>query len=207
MTATDPLPYPTPTRLRLAAGIAAGQVKHHAFARPQSFWRRGLDEARVTADLAQLTQAGLAELGEPTDDGGRVCTVTLTALGRAWRVRGTEHPLTAEGVRGALDMLGGTGAEVADTLRAGRWLGHYGRSCDCPVAVCLRAVLPGAGHVGIGLELARVYSTPEAMGTPLSVPLPQPVRAFVDEFDGRDGRAPGHLDLIAETTQIGEEST
>jgi hypothetical protein len=78
------LPYPTPTRLRLADAIAAGQVKHYHWINP---WT--CDTARnanVSARVAELVAAGLAEIPDPPDDLPE-SLVRLTPDGMAWVTR------------------------------------------------------------------------------------------------------------------------
>jgi len=51
--------------------------------------------------------------------------------------------VTADDVRAALDALGGTADEVAETLRAKGVKGVPGSACDCVLAVYLRDTFGG----------------------------------------------------------------
>jgi hypothetical protein len=74
------LPYPTPTRLRLADAIAANEVKHYHWLSP---WSCDIVRDRnVSARVDELVAAGLAEI--PPDDGDGWAYVELTDEGRAW---------------------------------------------------------------------------------------------------------------------------
>lgn len=76
--------HPTPTRLRLADAIAGGWVKHFHWIEP---WT--CDTARdaaVTARVAELVAAGLAEIPDPPDDLPE-SMVRLTPDGMAWVTR------------------------------------------------------------------------------------------------------------------------
>jgi hypothetical protein len=81
------LPYPTPTRLRLAEAIARGQIHHYPFTKPETY-----DETTgnlVTARVAEFVAAGLAGIPEPSEHNyatveHNYATVVLTAAGRAW---------------------------------------------------------------------------------------------------------------------------
>jgi hypothetical protein len=78
------LPYPTKHRLSLADAIAAGQVLHYHWINP---WT--CDTARnanVSARVAELVAAGLAEIPDPPDDLPE-SLVRLTPDGVAWVTR------------------------------------------------------------------------------------------------------------------------
>jgi hypothetical protein len=100
------LPYPTPTRLRLADAIAAGQVKHYHWINP---WT--CDTARdaaVTSRVAELVAAGLAEIPAPPDDLPE-SMVRLTPDGMAWVTRArtaAEGPVSTSPETGPRDPLG-----------------------------------------------------------------------------------------------------
>jgi hypothetical protein len=82
--AESALPYPTPTRLRLADSIAVGQILHYHWINP---WT--CDTARdrnVTARVAELVAARLAEIPDPPDDLPE-SYVRLTPEGMAWVTR------------------------------------------------------------------------------------------------------------------------
>ncbi len=92
-------PYPTPTRLRLADAIAAGQVKHY-------HWVNGwscdtVRDANVTARVDELVKAGLAEIPPRADLPESI--VRLTADGMAWVTRArTREPVSEEAMDAAL---------------------------------------------------------------------------------------------------------
>jgi hypothetical protein len=77
------LPYPTPTRLRLAESIDRGEIRHYPFIQPQTTCQTTGNI--VTARVAEFVAAGLAEIPEPTDHDYSL--VLLTVVGRAWRER------------------------------------------------------------------------------------------------------------------------
>lgn len=88
MAVVSGLPYPTPTRLDLANAIVADQVRHYHWERP---WTCLLSTDReVTARVAELVRAGLAELGEPAE-GLPWSMVALTEAGTAWLHRARER--------------------------------------------------------------------------------------------------------------------
>lgn len=88
------LPYPTPTRLDLAAGITNGEVTGYPGWTPPRAWRRRnqLDEREVTAAVLELIRAGIA-CWSPADGTLPARTaedrvlVVLTEAGRAWVAR------------------------------------------------------------------------------------------------------------------------
>lgn len=77
------LPYPTPTRLRLADSIAAGHVRYFHWHNP---WACDTaTDGNVSARVTELVRAGLAmipNLGEHNPPNHT--TVELTDAGRAW---------------------------------------------------------------------------------------------------------------------------
>jgi hypothetical protein len=77
------LPYPTPTRLRLADSIAAGHVRYFHWHKP---WACDTaTDGNVSARVTELVRAGLAmipNLGEHNPPNHT--TVELTVAGRAW---------------------------------------------------------------------------------------------------------------------------
>jgi hypothetical protein len=87
------LPYPTPTRLRLAEAIREGDVRHYHWEKP---WTCDIPRDRnVTARVAEFVAAGLASLGEPTSAvraGGTYSAVTMTELGDDWYLRAMRGP-------------------------------------------------------------------------------------------------------------------
>jgi hypothetical protein len=76
------LPY-TPTRLRLARAIAAGQVEHYPFITPETSDRT--TGRLVTANVRLLVGAGLAEI-PAVDPAGphNYSVVRLTPAGELW---------------------------------------------------------------------------------------------------------------------------
>ena len=84
----------------------------------------------------------------------------------------------ADGVTRALALLGSTADQVAWALARRVFVGEPGESRGCPVAAYLRATLTPTCPVSVGA--ARVYVFGERL---VSVPLPDPVRLFVDAFD------------------------
>jgi hypothetical protein len=96
--AESALPFPTKTRLRLADAIAAGQVKHYHWEKPWSC--DTVRDAAVTARVADLVAAGLAEIPDPPVYPWATYTipesiVRLTPEGMAWVTRAR----TSEGHR------------------------------------------------------------------------------------------------------------
>jgi hypothetical protein len=92
--AESALPYPTPTRLRLADAIAANQVKHYHWVKP---WSCDIvRDANVTARVAELVAAGLAEIPAA---GGNLpeSFVRLTPDGMAWVTRARTSKISTEG--------------------------------------------------------------------------------------------------------------
>lgn len=87
------LPYPTPTRLRLADAIAAGKVLHYYWRTPVTF--DIVTDNQVTARVDELVRAGLATITPPaTDTPGEPGSVSLTPDGMAWVTRArTREPL------------------------------------------------------------------------------------------------------------------
>ncbi len=84
------LPYPTPNRLMLADGIAAGEVHGYpGWVKPKVFWRSGLAERCVTARVAELmaTEPPLAAWDHAPEYATEKVPVRLTGDGRAWRDR------------------------------------------------------------------------------------------------------------------------
>lgn len=82
--AENALPYPTKTRLLLADAIAAGQVLHYHWINP---WTCDtVRDAAVTARVAELVAAGLAEIPAPPEDLPE-SYVRLTPDGVAWVAR------------------------------------------------------------------------------------------------------------------------
>lgn len=79
------LPYPTPTRLRLADAIAAGHIRHYHWVNPQSI--DTVRDVHVTWRLAELVAAGLAAFGEREDPVLSWSTAVLTPDGMAWVTR------------------------------------------------------------------------------------------------------------------------
>lgn len=75
-----PRPYPTPTRLRLLRHIAAGELVHYHFIRPET--RNRVTDGLYTAAVAELVAADLADLGAPDD--GLQSDVRLTESGRQY---------------------------------------------------------------------------------------------------------------------------
>lgn len=82
--AESALPFPTPTRLRLADAIAAGRVRHYPFQRPQTF--NDTNGQLVTAKVQLLLAAGLVEVPDPPAD-YNYSIVRLTPEGMAWVTR------------------------------------------------------------------------------------------------------------------------
>lgn len=81
--AESALPYPTPTRLRLADAIAAGEITHYHFLRPET--RNTVTDGLMTMRVAELVAAGLAEI--PPGDFFQTSKVRLTPDGMAWVTR------------------------------------------------------------------------------------------------------------------------
>lgn len=86
--------YPTHTRLNLARGIDAGQVRWITFKTPEARWRQDdLDREgrKVTAEVKFLAQAGAAivDFDHPNDDGSY--PVALTKAGKVWLAAGQER--------------------------------------------------------------------------------------------------------------------
>lgn len=104
----------------------------------------------------------------------------------------TGYLLTPEGIRSALQALGDSAEQVAQTLAAG---GHRGvpSSCgDCPVARYLGAVYPGC-EVSVGVGRAHVVSF--TGGPPVSAAVPISVAMFIAAFDEPGTSAREYLEL------------
>lgn len=86
------LPYPTPTRLKLADAIDSPDPTVRVYGYPdwengpQAYLRDGLNERLVTARVVELIAAGLARWDRDTGGSGGA-RVVLTDEGRAWRQR------------------------------------------------------------------------------------------------------------------------
>lgn len=87
------LPYPTPTRLRLAESIIAGHIRHYHFTIPET--RDEATDSLVTARIQPLVAAGLVDLGAPQYEGGN-SRVWLTPAGAEWYARGTAGSTSPE---------------------------------------------------------------------------------------------------------------
>jgi hypothetical protein len=107
------LPYPTPTRLRLADAIAANQVKHYHWVKP---WSCDIvRDANVTARVAELVAAGLAEI---PDHGEPESMVRLTPGGMAWVTRARTSKISTEGEGpGSTSPEPGPPPELRDEVR------------------------------------------------------------------------------------------
>lgn len=71
---------PTPTRLRMARVIAAGEVRHYPFFAPETICQTTGDIC--TARVRRLVDAGLVALGEATEHNYSI--VSLTPAGEEW---------------------------------------------------------------------------------------------------------------------------
>jgi len=157
------LPYPTPTRLRLADAIAANQVKHYHWINP---WT--CDTARdaaVTSRVAELVRAGLAEIPDPSDDLPE-SLVQLTPDGMAWVTRARtreEGPVSTspETGPGWVDEATGlkSGGLVAACSVCGS-LDHYEHpaECTCPPLKPNHGTRENRGHL-LGCPMLRAKST------------------------------------------------
>lgn len=72
----------TPTRIRLAIEINAGTVRHYGNWRKPDTYRNDGCGPRVTRDVKQLVDLGLAAYGMPGPAG--YSAVELTDAGRQW---------------------------------------------------------------------------------------------------------------------------
>lgn len=88
------LPYPTPTRLRLADAIAAKEIRHYFWLRPWS--RDTARDANVSARVNELVAAGLVEIPQP-DGHDTYSIVVLTGAGREWYERAKNGDKEGEG--------------------------------------------------------------------------------------------------------------
>jgi hypothetical protein len=108
------LPY-TPTRLRLAKAIAAGEVEHYPFVSP---WTWDQTTGRlVTANVRLLVDVGLAEI-PAVDPAGphNYSVVRLTPAGEQWLARGTKDDAEFEAwLAAAGKALNEALAKVIDT--------------------------------------------------------------------------------------------
>jgi hypothetical protein len=79
-----PALYPTPARRLLARCIDAGEVRHYDWTEPLTVWTGPdmLNDRKVTADVAELVLAELANYGP--DRGLPYTRPELTDAGRAW---------------------------------------------------------------------------------------------------------------------------
>lgn len=82
------LPYPTPTRLRLAEAIAAKEIRHYFWLSPWSC--DTVRDANVSARVNELVAAGLVEIPQP-DGHDTYSIVVLTGAGREWYERATSR--------------------------------------------------------------------------------------------------------------------
>jgi hypothetical protein len=86
-----------------------------------------------------------------------------------------QHGLTI-----ALQSLGSTAEDVADTLISGGWRGFPGDAGTCPVALYLTTMLPFVRSAAVGVGGATVYTVGD---TDVDVDLPPAVADFVRAFD------------------------
>lgn len=106
-----------------------------------------------------------------------------------------EYPFTDEGLRAALEALGGTGEVVAETLRRLGKRGNRRECADCPVARYLWDLWPDVTSVSVGehddIRVERVvvvadslgYS--ERVGERITAPEPPGVAQFIERFDDK----------------------
>lgn len=97
----------------------------------------------------------------------------------------------AEKIQLAVESLGSTADEVAETLRARGINGRRDSGCDCPVARFIRSEVPEtAGNwniAGYWMDGEYVQLPQSRFALPFArVDLPDPVADFVLAFDGGD---------------------
>ena len=80
----------------------------------------------------------------------------------------------------ALQSLGSTAEDVADTLISGGWRGFPGDAGTCPVALYLTTMLPFARSAVVGVGGATVHTVGD---TDIDADLPPAVSVFVRAFD------------------------
>ena len=97
------LPYPTKDRLKLAAAIAAGKVRHYPFQEPKTF--NDITGGIVTSKVQLMLSAGLVEVPEPPAE-HNYSVVRLTPEGMAWVTRARTAELLDEEITARLTAAG-----------------------------------------------------------------------------------------------------
>jgi hypothetical protein len=99
------------------------------------------------------------------------------------------YPATPDGLTAALNALGDTAAEVADTLARAGFSGRRGDEVSCPIARYLRTAIHGAIDAYVGVADPQ-HDNRQRAGIWLldgtgwfDVPMPPGSAAFIDAFD------------------------
>jgi hypothetical protein len=99
------------------------------------------------------------------------------------------YPLTVEGIRKAVASLDVDDSyDLAARLQGAGAKGVIGSECNCPIAVRLRQLIPGASQVFVEAETVRVEGSERDtfgfdMPVVVSVTLPDGAQDFIQEFD------------------------
>jgi hypothetical protein len=113
------------------------------------------------------------------------------------------YPLTVEGIRKAVASLDAADSyDLAARFKDAGVKGVVGSECNCPIAVRLRQLIPGASQVFVEAETVRVEGSEHDtfgfdMPVVVSVTLPDGAQDFIQEFDRGE-----HPELIESTEEV-----